>query len=129
MKKPERVLVVDNDAIALEFIGQLVEQAGHEFASVRYFRKFPKIHSTFGPTMIFADVQMPGFDGIEIARWLAEAGSTAPLIMMSDGNAIAEISAGLLSEIDAIYPTTVLRKPLNVLETTVILNYPLALNA
>lgn len=128
-QKPEKVLVVDSDAIALEFIEELVELAGHEFASVRIFRKFPEVYAALNPTMIFANVQMPGFDGIEIARWLVEAGSTTPLILMSDGNAIAKMPAGLLTTIGEIYPASVLRKPLNVLETAAILQFPLALKA
>jgi PAS domain S-box-containing protein len=65
-----RVLVVDDDADALEFIRISLEQLGAVVRAVASAREALAIAPQFAPQVLVSDLAMPGLDGIELLREL-----------------------------------------------------------
>lgn len=86
-----RLLVMDDDPEVGTLFGQIAEQLGFE-AVVLYDPEtfFDKL-KTFEPHVILLDLQMPGRDGIELLRELADTGSDAKIVIASglDGRVIS----------------------------------------
>lgn len=122
MATTEKVLVVDGDLEELEFIEKIAVKAGHVVQTLRYYGKFADAYAAFNPTMIFLDLRMPRLDGIEITQWLIKTGSTVPVFLMSEANAVVGELAALLDEANGTFPVSVLRKPLKARQTKIALN-------
>jgi PAS domain S-box-containing protein len=83
---PRHVLLVDDVAINLEIVGQMLTTAGH---SVEMAGSGPAAIAAFARgrhDIILMDVQMPGMDGIETTRRIragSPAGATVPIIALT----------------------------------------------
>lgn len=79
----ERILVVDDDesiadavATALRYVGYVVTEAHDGLAALARI-------VTFQPDVIVLDVQLPGMDGLGVARTLRHRGTTTPILFLS----------------------------------------------
>lgn len=89
-----RVIVIDDDEEILKALGGLIGMEGYACeqygsasgfiaAATRGSASFP------GPICVLSDVKMPGIDGLELQRRLAEVGNP-PLVLMSGNSGAAE---------------------------------------
>lgn len=78
-----RLLVVDDEFV----LGRLVKTAGESAGYEVFVTKIPSVFvekaRTWRPTVIMLDLGMPGTDGIQLLRGLAEHGCTAHVVLMS----------------------------------------------
>ncbi len=86
-----RLLVMDDDPDVAEFFGRVAEQLEFEVATVNEPEGFVAKVGEFQPGTILLDLQMPGRDGIELLRELADTGCRADIVIASgvDGRVIA----------------------------------------
>jgi EAL domain-containing protein (putative c-di-GMP-specific phosphodiesterase class I)/FixJ family two-component response regulator len=78
-----RLLVLDDDAAVAHTVGFVAMSRGFEVRSTSSAQEFFDCVERWSPTHIAVDLVMPGMDGIEILRALANAGCTARIIVMS----------------------------------------------
>ena len=67
------ILVVDDDPAILEYAGGVLEQCGYVVVTApNAARALKKLRNNDGIDLLFTDLVMPGFDGIELARRAGE---------------------------------------------------------
>jgi DNA-binding response OmpR family regulator len=81
--RQRQLLLIDDEPAFGRFVAQAAEEAGftaHVTASAEPFRdKYREV----GPDAVALDLAMPGSDGVELLRFLAEERCTAPVIIIS----------------------------------------------
>ncbi len=80
---PGKVLILDDDAEIGNFLGRVARAGGFEAKATSDISTFRQGYGEDIPSHIFLDLQMPGVDGIEVLRWLAEQKASAEIIIMS----------------------------------------------
>src|SRR5947207_1771679 len=79
---PARVLVVDDDALTCEVIGEILCSAGMEAASLTDSTEAAARLRTDKFDAIFLDVRMPPPDGIELARQIRASATNATSVIV-----------------------------------------------
>ncbi|WP_346831476.1 response regulator [Pseudomonas abietaniphila] len=77
------IAIVDDDKSCRMALGSLVRSLGYKpclYSSAEDFLASTDIHNT---DCLISDVQMPGMDGLELQRKLAEAGRRIPIIFIT----------------------------------------------
>lgn len=89
-----RILVVDDDAMAGEMTGAVLEGMGHEVVLAEDgVDAAGKLDADTGIAMIVSDMNMPMVSGIDLFRELREQGNTIPFILLT-----GDEPEGLLSQ-------------------------------
>lgn len=78
-----RLLVVDDEPEIGAFVAEVAEDLDFEVETLSDPVRFAAVLRSFEPTVIVLDLQMPGQDGIELLRLLAETGSQAKVLIAS----------------------------------------------
>lgn len=79
-----KILVVDDDAMAGEMTGAVLEEMGHEVVlSEDGIDAADKLNADAGIEMVISDMNMPLVSGIDLFRELREQGSTLPFILLT----------------------------------------------
>ena len=79
-----RILVVDDDSLAGEMIGAVLEEMGHEaILSEDGVDAADKLNSESDIEMIISDMNMPMVSGLDLFRELREQGNTLPFILLT----------------------------------------------
>ena len=79
-----RILVVNDDSLAGEMIGAVLEEMGHEaILSEDGVDAADKLNSESDIEMIISDMNMPMVSGLDLFRELREQGNTLPFILLT----------------------------------------------
>lgn len=79
-----RILVVDDDSMAAEMTGAVLEELGHEVILAEDgMDAAMKLNADSGIEMVISDMNMPMLSGIELFRELREQGSALPFILLT----------------------------------------------
>ncbi len=78
-----KLLVIDDQPDLCEFIAEAASSIGFETRAVTNPEDFKTECLNFQPTVVVLDLQMPGTDGIELLRHLANTGSRAHVLVAS----------------------------------------------
>jgi len=78
-----RVLIIDDDARIGRVIQRLANSLQVDTFVIDDPDLFESTYHTYQPNIIFLDLQMPRFDGVELLRKLAESDCKAAIILMS----------------------------------------------
>jgi len=81
--KLDRLLVIDDDAGFRNFVRRVGEAAGFETLVTADADAFKDHVRSWMPSVIIIDLNMPGADGVELLRDLAEARTTARVLIAS----------------------------------------------
>jgi FixJ family two-component response regulator len=83
MSKAPLISIVDDDALARDGIGELVESLGYNvitFTSAEHFLQSDVIAET---TCLITDLQMPGLSGLQLQEALKSQGCQTPVILIT----------------------------------------------
>lgn len=89
-----RILVVDDDSMAAEMTGAVLEEMGHTVILAEDgIDAVGKLNADGAIGMIISDMNMPMVSGIDLFRELREQGNTLPFILLT-----GDEPTGLLTE-------------------------------
>ena len=78
-----RLLLIDDEPSVARFLAHAAEENGYEAKITISAENFCKAYEAEEPDVIAVDLAMPGGDGIELLRYLAERGSQAIVVIVS----------------------------------------------
>ncbi len=90
-----RILIVDDDPILLQFIGEVLRHAGYETVSASSGAQAIAQIEAREPDLALLDITMPGMSGLELARHLNEL-TSVPFMFLSaigDGDSARQAAA------------------------------------
>lgn len=77
------VFIVDDDAVLLRALGRLLRECGFQTATYVSAEDFLAQRDAAAPGCLVLDVSLPGLDGLELQRRLADAGPALPIVFLS----------------------------------------------
>ena len=107
-----RLLVIDDEEDICETIGEIAVARGLEVASINDPSKVAEKLVSFIPDLIMLDLLMPGTDGVELLRLLAEQVKNAKICLMSGSDARVLNSARRLGSAHGLDVVAALEKPI-----------------
>ncbi|NIA07031.1 MAG: response regulator [Actinobacteria bacterium] len=95
--KPEKVIVIEDEADILEVIEHNLAREGYRVLSARDGQEGLRLIKKEGPDLVLLDLMLPGLDGIEVCRKLKEYPITRsiPIIMVTAKGEQSDIVLGL----------------------------------
>ena len=121
------VVIVDDDQAFGEFVRSVAQGCGYDVRLVSDGAAFragglPAWPDPPWPDLIVLDLQMPGADGIELLRSLADGGCTASVLVMSGCDAKVVDAARHLGIARGLRMAPVLTKPVRPTELKAVLS-------
>ena len=92
---PERVLVVDDDALVRRMLTRTLAAEGFEVEHVADGGAALAAAEASAPDLVVLDVTMPGVDGLAVCRRLRAKGMSGSILMLTARDAVADRVAGL----------------------------------
>ena len=77
------VFVVDDDPSVLKGLSRLLRSVGWQAATYGSPEEFLRQYDPAAPGCLVLDVAMPGVDGLELQRRLADAGCPLPIVFIT----------------------------------------------
>ena len=111
-----RVMIVDDDPGFGEFVRKVAQSCGYDALLTGDGATFQAEYGRTRPDLILLDLQMPGTDGIELLRMLADLDCTAPILVMSGFDAKVIDTARRLGAARGLQMGRVLTKPIRAAE-------------
>ncbi len=108
-----RVLVIDDEEDICEIIAEMAERRGLEVKTLSNTEHTKEILASFPPDFVMLDLMMPGIDGVELLRMLAEHAKGAKLCLMSGSDTRVLNSARRLGSAHGLDVIAALEKPLD----------------
>jgi len=78
-----RILIIEDNAASLELLRYLVEHAGHTPLTASDGETGLRLAREAGVDLVLCDLQLPGIDGLELARRLRADPSWAPVKLVA----------------------------------------------
>ncbi|HEU4646140.1 MAG TPA: response regulator [Burkholderiales bacterium] len=91
---PERILIVDDDRDIRESMGEYLQGHGYEVALADGGEAMRKALEAALPDVVLLDLNMPGEDGLSLARWL-RANHEVGIIMVTGAGEVVDRVVGL----------------------------------
>lgn len=110
MREP-RLLVIDDEPALADFVAQVAEECGFFPILTADDQQFRDSVKREHPEMVALDLGMPGMDGVELLRFLAEEDSRAPVLIISGFDRRVLESAFRLGEALGLHMVGPLEKP------------------
>jgi EAL domain-containing protein (putative c-di-GMP-specific phosphodiesterase class I)/ActR/RegA family two-component response regulator len=109
-----RVLVIDDEEDICDIIAEIATRWKHEVKTLSNAEKTAETLAAFPPDFVMLDLMMPGTDGVELLRMLAEHAKGAKLCLISGSDARVLNSARRLGSAHGLDVVAALEKPLDI---------------
>ena len=109
-----RMLVIDDEEDICDLIAEIGERHGLEVKTLSNTEQVTDLLVDFKPDLIMLDLMMPGTDGVEMLRLLAEHVKQAKLCLISGSDTRVLNSARRLGSAHGLDVVAALEKPLNI---------------
>lgn len=119
---PNRILIADDDPRIARLAGRIAEEVGFEASIITDPMEFEGKYRAYSPTAVLIDLNMPGRDGVELLRFLAEVGSTATVVLMSGVDQRALDASGRLGTNLGLNMAGLIPKPFDLDEVRAVLS-------
>jgi DNA-binding response OmpR family regulator len=83
MPQPPRLLLIDDEPALADFLASAAEESGFEPVVTAQDEEFREAFLAQRPDVVALDLGMPGMDGVELIRFLADQGYDAPVLIVS----------------------------------------------
>ena len=83
MPQTPRLLLIDDEPALADFLATAAEESGFEPVVTSQDEEFRAAFLAQRPDMVALDLGMPGMDGVELIRFLADQGYDAPVLIVS----------------------------------------------
>ena|SRR5687767_14888139 len=120
MKQP-RLLVVDDEPVLAGFVATAARESGYDPVLTSDDSEFREQFLANRPDMVVLDLGMPGMDGIELLRFLAEQSFQSPVLIISGFDQRVLESSFRLGEAHGLTMVGPLRKPVRLEELEALL--------
>ena len=77
------IVIVDDEVEFGRLIKRVVSSMGHIAEQISSPREFMHRYEKLAPDIIFLDIFMPDFNGMDVARWLVERGFNGKLVFIT----------------------------------------------
>lgn len=114
--KAAQLLMCDDDPDVGTFVRRIAEDLGYEMHFTAKADHFGALYRVVLPDVVILDLVMPGTDGIELLRFLAEERSRARILLMSGFDPHMREAAKLLGEAHALNMVGIVAKPVRAAE-------------
>jgi DNA-binding response OmpR family regulator len=78
-----RLLLIDDEPTLAEFLASAAQESGFEPVVTEQDEQFRQAFLADRPDMVALDLGMPGMDGVELIRFLADQNYDAPVLIVS----------------------------------------------
>ncbi len=116
-----RLLIVDDEPGIRDYLSAVSKGLGFEVLAIGNADEFYTAVGEFKPTAIILDLNMPGSDGIELLRYLAEEKSEAQILVISGEDSRVINAAERLGSAQGLQMAGVLQKPVLLSELEAVL--------
>ena len=110
MKQP-RLLLVDDEPALADFIANVARECGYEAIVSSNDEQFRENFVADRPDIVVLDLGMPGMDGVELLRFLADENYRSPVLIISGFDRRVLESAFRLGEAHGLAMVGPLEKP------------------
>ena len=117
-----RLLLIDDEPALAEFLANAARETGFEPVITSEDRQFRDEFLRDRPNMVALDLGMPGMDGIELLRFLAEQDFRSPVLIVSGFDRRVLESAFRLGEALGLTMAGPLEKPVRLEQLETLLN-------
>ncbi|HXG81974.1 MAG TPA: response regulator [Sphingomicrobium sp.] len=117
-----RLLLIDDEPALAAFVAKAADLCGFEPAIAEEDEQFRRLFQEKRPQMVALDLGMPGMDGIELLRFLAEQEYREPVLIISGFDRRVLESAYRLGEALGLQMVGPLEKPARLEQLEEILN-------
>jgi DNA-binding response OmpR family regulator len=78
-----RLLLIDDEPALAQFMASAAKESGFDPVITAHDEEFRKAFLSEEPDMVALDLGMPGMDGVELIRFLADQDYPAPVLIVS----------------------------------------------
>ncbi len=122
MHRKDRLLILDDDPCVAQTIAVVARREGFEVRSCDTTDEFFGLVAHWAPTHLALDLVMPGMDGVEVLRLLAEQTCTARILLTSGMGAKVLESAQRSGDERGLHISGILPKPFRGQDLRALLN-------
>ena len=116
-----RLLLIDDEPVLADFLANGAREAGFDPVVAAADQEFREEFLAQRPDMVALDLGMPGMDGVELLRFLADQGYAAPVLIVSGFDRRVLESAFRLGEALGLQMAGPLEKPVRLEELETLL--------
>ena len=120
MERP-RLLLVDGEPSLADFLARAASECGFDPVIAANDREFRDSFLQARPEMVALDLGMPGMDGVELLRFLADQQYSSPVLIVSGHDRRVLESAFRLGEALGLHMAGPLQKPVRLDELEIVL--------
>ena len=91
----ERILIVDDDRDVRESMAEYLQGHGYEVTAAEGGEAMRKALAAGAPDVVLLDLNLPGEDGLSLARWLRTEHADVPIIMVTAAGEVVDRVVGL----------------------------------
>jgi len=117
-----RLLLIDDEPVLADFLANAARETGFEPIVTSEDQQFRDEFTAERPDMVALDLGMPGMDGVELLRFLAEQDYRSPVLIVSGFDRRVLESAFRLGEALGLNMAGPLEKPVRLEELEMLLN-------
>jgi DNA-binding response OmpR family regulator len=121
LEQPSLLLIDDEPALA-DFLANAARECGFQPVVTSNDTEFRETFQSSPPDMVALDLGMPGMDGVELLRFLAEQGYRSPVLIVSGFDRRVLESAFRLGEALGLKMAGPVEKPVRLEDLEVVLN-------
>src|SRR5690348_4111103 len=121
MEQP-RLLLIDDEPALAEFLANAARETGFDAIVTANDAEFREQFVAIQPEMVALDLGMPGMDGVELLRFLAEQGYRSPVLIVSGFDRRVLESAFRLGEALGLTMAGPVEKPVRLEDLETVLN-------
>ena len=111
-----RMLIIDDEPEICDFLRGIAIDVGYDVVTANRGEDFKTAFAEAGADVILLDLTLPGTDGIELLKYMAEMGTRARILIVSGYDEGIRRMAYTIGEARGLDMAGVLAKPLRVAE-------------